>query len=229
MLYFTELLHPTFMDVLEAWPRPRPPPRPCTLFSPRTPSCLIRSFSLLSPFPGHHIPLGSVFRFTLCAANHNSLTRSPVMSAKKGLSTATFEGLYEVVWTVEADLAEGQLLYISGEPVALGCWKPETAILMSPTEHANIWVAEVKIAGGVNFKYNYFIKGEKQPLSEITWRPGPQFSLSVPPRKKPERKIVVRDSWMSPKSETYPPHTWGSWIEEISTPIKPSVSQAEVL
>lgn len=149
------------------------------------------------------------------------------MSAKKGLSTATFEGLYEVVWTVEADLAEGQLLYISGEPVALGCWKPETAILMSPTEHANIWVAEVKIAGGVNFKYNYFIKGEKQPLSEITWRPGPQFSLSVPPRKKPERKIIVRDSWMSPKSETYPPHTWGSWIEEISTPIKPSVSQAE--
>lgn len=149
------------------------------------------------------------------------------MSAKKGLSTATFEGLYEVVWTVEADLAEGQLLYISGEPVALGCWKPETAILMSPTEHANIWVAEVKIAGGVNFKYNYFIKGEKQPLSEITWRPGPQFSLSVPPRKKPERKIIVRDSWMSPKSETYLPHAWGSWIEEISTPIKPSVSQAE--
>ncbi|KAK8269995.1 hypothetical protein V6Z12_D11G165400 [Gossypium hirsutum] len=178
-------------------------------------------------FPGHHIPLGSVFRFTLCAANHNSLTRSPVMSAKKGLSTATFEGLCEVVWTVEADLAEGQLLYISGEPVALGFWKPETAILMSPTEHANIWVAEVKIAGGVNFKYNYFIKGEKQPLSEITWRPGPQFSLSVPPRKKPERKIIVRDSWMSPKSETYLPHAWGSWIEEISTPIKPSVSQAE--
>lgn len=149
------------------------------------------------------------------------------MSAKKGLSTATFEGLCEVVWTVEADLAEGQLLYISGEPVALGFWKPETAILMSPTEHANIWVAEVKIAGGVNFKYNYFIKGEKQPLSEITWRPGPQFSLSVPPRKKPERKIIVRDSWMSPKSETYLPHAWGSWIEEISTPIKPSVSQAE--
>nr|KJB42719.1 hypothetical protein B456_007G165100 [Gossypium raimondii] len=215
------------MDVLEAWPRPPPPPRPCTLFLPRTPSCLIRSFNFLSPFPGHHIPLGSVFRFTLCAANHNSLTRSPVMSAKKGLSTATFEGLCEVVWTVEADLAEGQLLYISGEPVALGCWKPETAILMSPTEHANIWMAEVKIAGGVNFKYNYFIKGEKQPLSDITWRPGPQFSLSVPPRKKPERKIIVRDSWMSPKSETYLPHAWGSWIEEISTPIKPSVSQAE--
>lgn len=149
------------------------------------------------------------------------------MSAKKGLSTATFEGLCEVVWTVEADLAEGQLLYISGEPVALGFWKPETAILMSPTEHANIWMAEVKIACGVNFKYNYFIKGEKQPSSDITWRPGPQFSLSVPPRKKPERKIVVRDSWMSPKSETYLPHAWGSWIEEISTPIKPSVSQAE--
>lgn len=46
---------------------------------------------------------------------------------------------------MEADLAEGQLLYISGEPVALGCWKPETAILMSPTDHSNIWMAEVKV------------------------------------------------------------------------------------
>ncbi|XWS31106.1 hypothetical protein CRYUN_Cryun23aG0049200 [Craigia yunnanensis] len=224
MPYFTELQHPTFMDVLEAWPRP------CSLFSPRTrtPSCLLRSFKLLLPFSGQHAPLGNVFRFTLCVGNHSSLTRSPIMSVKKGLLTATFEGSCEVVWTVEADLTEGQLLYISGESVALGCWEPEMAILMSPTEHANIWRAEVKIACGVNFKYNYFIKGEMQPLSDITWRSGPQFSLSVPPPKKQERKIVVRDSWMRSKTETCPPHAWGSWIEETNIPIKPSVSvQAE--
>ena len=59
--------------------------------------------------------------------------------------TASFEGLCEVAWTVEADLEEGQLLYISGESVALGCWEPEMAILMSPTKHANIWRAEVKV------------------------------------------------------------------------------------
>ncbi|XWS47293.1 hypothetical protein CRYUN_Cryun14cG0139900 [Craigia yunnanensis] len=222
MPYFSKLQHPTFMDVLEAWPRPY------SLFSPRTPSCLLRSFKFSSPFSGHHIPLGNVFRFTLCSGNHNSPTRSPIMSVKKGLFTASFEGLCEVVWTVEADLEEGQLLYISGESVALGCWEPEMAILMSPTEHANIWRAEVKIACGVNFKYNYFIKGEMKPLSDITWRSGPQFSLSVPPPKKQERKIVVRDSWMSPKHETCPPHAWGSWIEETNIPIKPSGSvQAE--
>ncbi|XP_017969370.1 PREDICTED: ribonuclease E/G-like protein, chloroplastic isoform X2 [Theobroma cacao] len=218
MRCFTELRHPTFMAILESWPRP------CSLFSPRTPSCLLRSFMFLSPFTDHHIALGSVFRFTLCAGNHNSLTRLPIMSMKKGLSTVTFEGLCEVVWTVEADLAEGQLLYISGESVALGCWEPETAILMSPTVHANIWRAEVKIACGVSFKYNYFIKGKMQPLSDITWRPGPQFSLSVPPCKKQERRIVVRDSWMRSKTECCPPHVWGSWIEETDIPIKPSVS-----
>ncbi|XVF21182.1 hypothetical protein REPUB_Repub12eG0068600 [Reevesia pubescens] len=215
MLFFTELQYrPTFMDVLEAWRRP------CSLFSPRTPTSLLRSFKLLSPFSGHKIPLGNVVRFTLCAGNHNSLTRSPIMSMKNGLCG--------VVWTVEADLADGQLLYVSGESVALGCWEPEMAILMSPTEHANIWRAEVKIACGVNFKYNYFIKGGMQPLSDITWRPGPQFSLSVPPPKKQERKIVVRDSWIRPKTETCSPHAWGSWIEETNIPIKPSVSvQAE--
>ncbi|XP_022771641.1 ribonuclease E/G-like protein, chloroplastic isoform X3 [Durio zibethinus] len=165
-----------------------------------------------------------MFRFTLCAGNHSSLARSPIMSMKKGVSTATFEGSCEVVWTVEADLTEGQLLYISGESVALGCWEPEMAILMSPTKSANIWRAEVKIACGVNFKYNYFIKGEMPPLSDITWRPGPQFSLSVPPPEKKERKIVVRDLWMRSKTETCPPHAWGSWIEEIPIPIKPSVS-----
>ncbi|KAL4361114.1 hypothetical protein GQ457_04G025360 [Hibiscus cannabinus] len=215
------------MDVLEAWPRPRPRPRPCSIFSSRTSSCLIRSFKYLSPFPCYHTRLGNLLRFNLWSGNHNLLTRSPVTYAKRGMSTATFEELCEVVWTVEADLAEGQLLFLSGESVALGCWKPEMAILMSPTEHANIWRAEVKITGGVNFKYNYFIKGEMQPLSDITWRPGPQFSLSVPPPKKQERKIVVRDSWMRSKSETCSPHPWDSWIEETNIPIKPSVFPAE--
>lgn len=67
-----------------------------------------------------------------------------------------------------------------------------------------------------------------QPLTDITWRPGPQFSLSIPPPKKQERKILVRDSWMRSKTETWPPHAWGSWIEETNIPIQPLVSvQAE--
>lgn len=27
----------------------------------------------------------------------------------------------------------------------LGCWKPNMAVLMSPTEHANIWKAESEV------------------------------------------------------------------------------------
>ena len=51
----------------------------------------------------------------------------------------------KLVWTVETDLEAGQLLYLTGDPAALGCWEPEMAILMSPTEHANLWKAEVKV------------------------------------------------------------------------------------
>lgn len=62
-----------------------------------------------------------------------------------GESSTTFTGLCKVVWTVEADLAAGQLLYITGDPVVMGCWEPEMAILMSPVQQANIWKAEVVV------------------------------------------------------------------------------------
>lgn len=50
-----------------------------------------------------------------------------------------------MVWTIEANVTAGQHLYLTGEPVVLGCWKPGMAVLMSPTEHANLWMAEVKV------------------------------------------------------------------------------------
>lgn len=62
-----------------------------------------------------------------------------------GQSTSPITGLCEIVWTVEADLEAGQLLYITGDPSVLGCWEPDMAILMSPTEHENLWKAEVKV------------------------------------------------------------------------------------
>lgn len=62
-----------------------------------------------------------------------------------GHSTIPSKGLCEVVWTVEADLAAGQLLYITGDPIVLGCWQPEMAVLLCPTEHENLWKAEVKV------------------------------------------------------------------------------------
>lgn len=62
-----------------------------------------------------------------------------------GLSSSPFEGLCEVVWTVEAEVAPGKLLYLTGDPDVLGCWDPDMAILMSSSEDGNLWKAEVKV------------------------------------------------------------------------------------
>jgi hypothetical protein len=62
-----------------------------------------------------------------------------------GKSNTTLKELCDIVWTIEADLTAGQLLYITGDPDVLGCWDPEMAILMSPSEHTNLWKAEVKV------------------------------------------------------------------------------------
>jgi len=62
-----------------------------------------------------------------------------------GNSTTSADDLCKIVWTVEADLEDGHLLYITGDPAVLGCWKPNMAVLMSPTEHTNIWKAESQV------------------------------------------------------------------------------------
>lgn len=141
------------------------------------------------------------------------------MSSKKGHSRTNYEGLCEVVWTVEADLADGELLYVTGDPDALGCWQPEIATLLHPTETSNLWKAEVKIPAGVDCKYNYFIKPENSSSCDIIWRPGPEFSLLIPSTFKHNRKIVVRDSWTKFNTESSPDHVWGSWIEETHQPL----------
>lgn len=66
-------------------------------------------------------------------------------SGFSGKSNAVVKGMYKIVWTIEADLAAGEFLYITGDPTILGCWEPEIAILMSPTEHMNLWKAEVRV------------------------------------------------------------------------------------
>lgn len=62
-----------------------------------------------------------------------------------GKPTSSVDGLCNIIWTVEADLDDGHLMYITGDPAVFGCWKPNMAVLMSPTEHANIWKAEFQV------------------------------------------------------------------------------------
>jgi hypothetical protein len=62
-----------------------------------------------------------------------------------GNPTTSVDDLCKIVWTVEANLEDGDLLYITGDPAVLGCWKPNMALLMSPTDHDNIWKAETPV------------------------------------------------------------------------------------
>ncbi|XP_044501523.1 ribonuclease E/G-like protein, chloroplastic isoform X2 [Mangifera indica] len=198
-------------------------PKSHHLLSARNPTSFPASFNnFLSPILCHHIPLKNISSFTFCIKNHNSLVRAPLVSAKKGHLSSALKGLCEVVWTIEADLAAGQHLYITGDPSVLGCWEPDMAILMSPTQHENLWKAEVKLACGDSFKYNYFIRGEVRESDDIIWRGGPEFSLLVP--VKQDSKIVVRDSWIRFNNKNSPIHTWGSWIEETCLPVKHMIS-----
>ncbi|KAL6140309.1 hypothetical protein ACLB2K_058609 [Fragaria x ananassa] len=169
----------------------------------------------------HHIPLGNVFKFSLCTAKQCSMQRAPIKSMEKGKSNTSLKRMCKIVWTIKADLEAGQFLYLTGDLSALGSWEPGIAIPMSHTEHTNLWQAELEIAGGVNFKYNYFIKREEWPSCDIIWRPGPELSLSVPLPVK-GGKIVVRDSWM--RTTMSPIHPWGSLIEETYFPIQPLFS-----
>ncbi|XP_077214562.1 RNAse E/G-like protein [Tasmannia lanceolata] len=184
---------------------------------------------VLSPYLFHRMSLQSSFKITLHKGIPNCFLNSPVISTRNGNSALTSQELCKVLWTIEADIADGQLLYITGDPLALGCWEPEMAILMSPTEHANLWRTEMKVPCAMSFQYNYFIKEDKWPSCDLVWRPGPEFSLSVPLYCKQNEKIRVRDSWLKNSIERPPVPTWGSWMEDAELPekpIKPSGCQA---
>ncbi|XP_062107107.1 ribonuclease E/G-like protein, chloroplastic isoform X2 [Humulus lupulus] len=189
-------------------------------------SWFLSSLRFLSPYIYHNTPVGNVFRFALCIGSRDSFRRCPVMSMEKDMLTATLKGTCKVVLTIETDLKAGQLLYVTGDPIALGCWDLEMAVLMSPTEHANLWRAEVEIACGVNFKYNYLIKRDASH-NGINWRPGPEFSLSVPLLVKQGKNIVVRDSWMRSSTMLPSGHSLMSWIEDSYLLIQPVILERD--
>ncbi|KAI4308580.1 hypothetical protein L6164_031638 [Bauhinia variegata] len=159
-----------------------------------------------------HVP-AHVFRFTICKKNHKAGRRSAILPTHEGQPTNSIDELCKIIWTVEADLEDGQLLYITGDPAVLGCWKPNMAILLSPTEHTNLWKAEIEIASGLHFKYNFFIKEKSRSCKGIHWKPGPEYSLLVPGIG--HTKIVVKDSWIRSDSNISLTHCWDPWIEEI--------------
>ncbi|CAI8585716.1 unnamed protein product [Vicia faba] len=171
----------------------------------------------------NHVTLHGEYKFTCCMKNDKPVRRLASFATRKGNSTTSVEVPRKIVWTVEADLEDDHLLYITGDPDVLGCWKPNMAVLMSPTEYANIWKAESQIAFGVNFKYNYFIKEKSQSSSDIIWKPGPAFSLSVPLTVLEGNEIVVRDLWITSDFHMYSSHAWSPCTEETYLLKQPSI------
>lgn len=185
------------------------------LRSPRTRA----SRRALSPYICHWMQLQKDLRITLRLGIQAHLSRSLVMSTRNGERAMTCKGLCEVHWSIEADIADGHLIFITGDPVTLGCWEPEMAVVLSPcTEHANLWKAEIKVPCGIHFKYNYFIKKKNQPCCGLVWRPGPEFSISIPLVSRENEVIVVRDSWMKTIIQRLPVPSWGSWLVDIELP-----------
>uniref|UniRef100_A0A7N1A8M5 CBM20 domain-containing protein n=1 Tax=Kalanchoe fedtschenkoi TaxID=63787 RepID=A0A7N1A8M5_KALFE len=211
-----------------ALPVAPPPPR----YFPPIPSA--------SPYICHHVPLKSFFACSLCPKKPKSLLASQILSMNRdacislmhtntwrpGLpnfsvldsSTFTEEGLCKVVWIVEAELKDDQLLYVTGDITGLGCWNTELGILMEPTENTNIWRAEAEVAFGINLKYNYFIKRDMWPACDIVWRPGPQFSLSVSLPHAQNRELLVRDLWTRLGTKLPASRLWSSWMDDLYYP-----------
>ncbi|KAG9448523.1 hypothetical protein H6P81_008488 [Aristolochia fimbriata] len=179
---------------------------------------------IVSPYLFHKFPGRSAFKISLHVGLSSCLLSSPVMSLRNDNMDTSPWDLCKVLWCIEADITDGQLLYVTGDPLGLGCWEPEMAILMSPSnEQSNLWKAEIKVPCGMNFKYNYFIKGDRWPSCDVLWRQGPEFSLSIPVYCKQNKKIIVRDLWRKNRVVEVPVPSWGSWIDDAGNLLKTSV------
>ncbi|XP_073002315.1 ribonuclease E/G-like protein, chloroplastic isoform X3 [Typha latifolia] len=169
---------------------------------------------VISPNIWHSIQIQNDPKTTFHLRIHSHASMLPLMSTRDGDSAITCRGLCKVLWTIEADILDGNLIFITGDPVTLGCWEPEMAVLLSPSsESTNLWEAELKqVPHGIHFKYNYFIKHKKHSSAGLTWRPGPEYSLSIPFVSRENEVVIVRDSWMKVRVNTFPTPSWESWM-----------------
>lgn len=160
--------------------------------------------------------LHSFMRINLHGGVYACFSRSSLMSTRNGYSSIQCNKLCKLCWSIEADIGDSQLIFLTGDLASLGCWNPDLALLLSPsTESTHLWYAEIKVPNGSYFKYNYFLKN-KEPLTDgLIWRPGPEFSLSVPLENKEHEEVVVRDSWMRTKLGRWPNPSWGSWMLDM--------------
>ncbi|VAI75228.1 unnamed protein product [Triticum turgidum subsp. durum] len=133
-------------------------------------------------------------------------------------SAITCKGFCTISWSVKADVMDGYIIFITGDPVTLGCWEPDMAVQLNPSvKSSNKWTAVIKVPYGVHFKYNYFVREEKNSSNDIIWRPGPECSLSIPSVSQKNHVILVKDQWMETSVAGISSPSWGSWLMEADS------------
>ncbi|PKA67037.1 Ribonuclease E/G-like protein, chloroplastic [Apostasia shenzhenica] len=139
-----------------------------------------------------------------------------------GCSSTGCGGLCKICWSIEADIGDDQLIFLTGDLASLGSWNPDMAVLLSPsTTSATLWNADIEVPFKAPFEYNYFLKRNSEPAYDLIWRPGPKYSLSVP-NFRDDKVIMVRDSWMRSRLGKWPIPSWGSWMLDLVCPEEPT-------
>lgn len=112
---------------------------------------------------------------------NSSHAPTALMSTGRDDSAITCKGFCMISWNLKADVPDGYVIFVTGDPVTLGCWEPDMAVQLAPSvKSSNEWTAEIKVPYGVHYRYNYFVREEKGSSNDIIWRPGPECSLSIP-------------------------------------------------
>ncbi|KAI4324588.1 hypothetical protein MLD38_030063 [Melastoma candidum] len=207
--------------------------RPCFPFPSSSSILAPQKFAVYPCCMCYHLASESEYviqRSIRSGRQHQTVVRSPVVSVRRdsGMASIASKGSScKVFWTVEAEVGDGECLYVSGDLPELGCWKPEMATQMFQMEHSNLWKAEIWISSGSSFKYNYFVKGASWCADDVIWRSGPTFTLLLPILDGKDRDCIVRDSWMKKRNDdgrsSVSGYVWGSWIEEIDQAHEPGM------
>ena len=61
-------------------------------------------------------------------------------------SAITRKGFCTISWNLKADVLDGYIIFVTGDPVTLGCWEPDMAVQLDASiKSKNEWTAEIKV------------------------------------------------------------------------------------
>lgn len=135
--------------------------------------------------------------------------------ARRKLAGKTAKAGLLVRWSVQAQLKEGQRLFLSGSVRGLGKWHPPSAVPMVKVEGEDCWETQLEIKFGADVQYNYFV-GSGDRSADIVWRPGALFAFQVPIEEGSSLEgLTLHDIWALNTPENVSSLLWGQWWDEV--------------